>query len=125
MAIRRKCACEGHTLDRLLQPTVMAILAKSPMHGYVILEELKQSPLMQGSKPDPSGVYRLLDTMEDQGMVRHELNASDKGPSKRVYELTSLGRKCLGKWAATLDEYEKSIAALVKQLQMALADTVD
>lgn len=125
MAIRRKCACEGHTLDRLLQPTVMAILAKSPMHGYVILEELKQSPLMQGSKPDPSGVYRLLDTMEDQGMVRHELNASDKGPSKRVYELTGQGRKCLGKWAATLDEYGKSIAALVKQLQMALADTVD
>lgn len=119
MISKRVCACEGHTLDRLLQPTVMALLAEGPQHGYALVERLKDSPLMQGVKPNDTGVYRLLSTLEDQGLVAHQLAASDMGPSKRVYELTTRGRECLTKWMSTLDGYQRSIAELVNLMQRA------
>jgi len=119
MTSKSVCACEGHTLDRLLQPAVMAFLAKGPQHGYALLERLKDSPLMQGIKPNDTGVYRLLSTLEDQGLVAHRLAASDMGPSKHVYELTTHGRDCLTKWINTLDRYQRSITELVDLMRKA------
>ena len=48
----RPCACEGPTLDRLIQPTVMAMLAAGPLHRYALVEQLEISPLMKGSRPN-------------------------------------------------------------------------
>lgn len=122
MTSKRVCACEGHTLDRLLQPTVMAVLAEGPQHGYALVERLKDSPLMQGSKPNDTGVYRLLAALEDKRLVAHQLAPSDMGPSKRVYELTTLGSECLTKWMNTLDGYHRAIAELVEMMKRASAE---
>ncbi len=111
------CSCEGGTLDRLLQPAVMALLAQGSIHGYSLIEKLKDSPLMNGNKPDPAGVYRLLNTLEGQGLVSHAWSESEEGPAKRLYELTSSGSKCLGKWIDTLDRYQKDIGRLVEMMQ--------
>ena len=119
MRSKRCCACEGHTLDRLLQPTVMALLAEGPQHGYALVQRLSKSPLLKGTKPDDTGVYRLLKMLEGQRLVRHEVAESQHGPSKLAYELTDLGRECLGKWAATLDDYHRDIAKLAKMLRKA------
>ena len=116
MKAKRCCACEGHTLDRLLQPTVMALLAEGPQHGYVLVKKLSESPLLKGKKPDDTGVYRLLKTLEEQRLVRHEVAESHSGPSRLAYELTDQGRECLSEWAATLDQYHRDIAKLVKIL---------
>ena len=117
MPDKRNCACEGHTLDRMLQPTVMAILAKGPQHGYALVERLCESPLLMGTKPDDTGVYRLLKMLEGQRLVRHEVAESELGPSKRIYELTDLGRECLSKWIDTLDGYQKDVGRLVKMMR--------
>ena len=119
MASTRCCACEGHTLDRLLQPTVMALLSEGPRHGYELVERLSESPLLAGTKPNDTGVYRLLKLLEEQGLVRHELTESRSGPSKRVYELTDSGRGCLDKWIETLDGYHRAIAELVAMMRKA------
>lgn len=119
MVNARCCACEGHTLDRLLQPTVMGLLAQGPQHGYVLVQQLSESPVLGGAKPNDTGVYRLLKTLEDQGLVCHEIAASDLGPSRRTYELTRSGRDCLAKWIVTLDDYQRSIAKLVRILRKA------
>ena len=119
MTQRRVCACEGQTLDRLLQPTVMALLAKGPQHGYALVERLKDSPLMRGTKPNDTGVYRLLAALQDQGLVTHQVAASEIGPGKRVYELTTRGRGCLTKWINTLDGYHRAIAELVELMRKA------
>jgi DNA-binding PadR family transcriptional regulator len=117
MKRKRICACEGQTLDRLLQPTVMALLAEGPLHGYAMIERLRDSPLMKGNAPDPTGVYRLLNTLEEQNMVSHAWSESEEGPAKRLYELTASGRKCLGKWIDTLDGYQKDVGRLVKMMR--------
>ena len=117
MTDKRCCACEGHTLDRLLQPTVMALLARGPQHGYALVEQLSTSPLLDGVQPDDTGVYRLLKALEGQGLVSHKVAGSELGPSKRIYELTKSGRNCLKKWIATLDDYQRAVAKLVKMLR--------
>ena len=114
---KRTCPCEGQTLDSLLQPTVMALLVEGPLHGYALIEELKESPLMKGNAPDPTGVYRLLNSLEEQGVVSHSWSESEGGPAKRVYKLTPSGRKCVDKWIDTLDGYQKDIGRLVKMMR--------
>ena len=113
----RICACEGHTLDRLLQPTVIACLAKSPLHGYSLVKQLADSSMMRGVNPDRTGLYRLLTSMEEQGLVTHQVADSEFGPSKRVYELTDQGRCCFAKWINTLDRYQQSIGELVDMMR--------
>ena len=117
MTSKRPCACEGQTLNRLLQPTVMSLLADGPQHGYALLERLGQSPLMRGMEPDDTGVYRLLGELEKQHLVRHKVVESELGPSKRVYQLTPSGRVCLRKWTGTLDNYQRAIASLVAMMK--------
>ena len=119
MCEKRCCACEGHTLDRLLQPTVMALLAEGPQHGYALVQQLSESPLLKGKKPDDTGVYRLLKILEDQRLVCHEATESKLGPSKRTYELTDSGRECLSKWIDTLEDYHRAIAKLVTLMRKA------
>jgi DNA-binding PadR family transcriptional regulator len=121
MNAKRICPCEGHTLDRLLQPAVMALLAEAPAHGYAICERLADSPMMRGAKPDRTGLYRLLDAMKQQGVVARRKQPSGLGPAKYVFELTAAGRQCLAKWIATLDEYQQAIAELVETMRAAAA----
>jgi len=116
MKRKRSCPCEGHTLDRLLQPTVMALLVEGPLHGYALIERLKDSPLMKGNAPDPTGIYRLLNNLEEQGSVSYTWVAGD-GPAKRLYKLTASGRKCVDKWIDTLDGYHKDIGRLVRTMR--------
>ena len=117
MTPERICACEGHTLDRLLQPTVMALLAEGPAHGYALVDRLRESPLMKGSKPDGTGVYRLLASLEEQGYVAHRVAESDLGPSRRVFELTEPGLRCLQRWMKTLESYAQDIGELLKMMR--------
>ena len=119
MPDKRSCACEGHTLDRMLQPTVMALLAEGPKHGYALVQRLGESPLLKGTNPDDTGVYRLLKALQDQRLVRNEVTVSELGPSKRTYELTDSGWECLNKWIDTLDDYHRTIAKLVALMRKA------
>ena len=117
MKRKRICPCEGHTLDRMLQPTVMALLVEEPLHGYALIEKLKDSPLMKGAAPDPTGVYRLLNTLEEQGTVSHTWSDSEEGPAKRLYRLTRSGRECVDKWIDTLDRYQRDVGRLVRVMR--------
>ena len=121
MPDKPSCPCEGQTLDRHLQPTVLAILTEGPLHGYAIVERLAAWPLLNGCKPDRPGVYRALNTMEDQGVVTHAWMPSKNGPAKRLYELTSEGKVCLTQWTATLDRYRQGIGDLVAMMRQAAA----
>ena len=56
-----------------------------------------------GQKPDASGVYRCLKTMEAKGLVASSWTLSDTGPAKRSYQLTPAGERCLQQWIRTLE----------------------
>lgn len=109
-----ECAVLGKSLSRLTQPSILTVLAshEEPLHGYAIIHEMAQGPMYGGSAPDPTGIYRILKQMENNGMVNSEWDLSESGPAKRCYTLTDEGRACLRRWIDALACYKASIEEL-------------
>ena len=80
------CPCSGGTLDKLVQPAILAVLSESPSHGYRIAERIAEMPNFVGEKPDVSGIYRFLKKMEATGLVTSSWETGGQGHAKRLYE---------------------------------------
>lgn len=79
---------KGH-LDTLL----LAALAESPAHGYLIVERLKQRS--QGAFELSEGtIYPALYRLEDAGLLSSRW-AHETGRRRRVYRLTRRGQAAL------------------------------
>ncbi|MCY2987105.1 MAG: helix-turn-helix transcriptional regulator [Planctomycetota bacterium] len=115
------CPCGGRTLDKLIHPAVLVVLSTGPLHGYRLIERLSELPMFGGQKPDPSGVYRALKTMETKKLVASAWTPSDAGPAKRSYRLTPAGASCLREWITTLEEYREGITVFLKAARKAVA----
>jgi len=121
---RDDCPCAGRTLDKLIQPAILAVLAEGPLHGYRLAERIGEISIFGGKKPDASGVYRFLKAMEGRGMVASAWTLSETGPAKRSYQLTPAGEHCLRQWISTLEEYREGINSLLKAARKAVAGSV-
>ena len=113
------CPCVGATLDKLVQPAVLAILAKGPLHGYELARKVGEIPHFLDEAPDVSGIYRMLKTLEARGIVTSDWDISQDGRPKRLFTITSKGKQCLAHWNDTLKDYHKTIGALLKTVQKA------
>jgi PadR family transcriptional regulator, regulatory protein PadR len=113
------CPCSGATLDRLIQPAILAILAEGPMHGYRLAERIGVMPGFARHKPDVSGIYRFLKAMERKEFVVSSWDVSKAGPAKKSYQITAAGRRCLRRWVETLEQYRDGIASLLKAARRA------
>ena len=96
------CPCTGATLDKLIQPAILAVLADGPIHGYGLAERLGVMPAFAGEKPDVSGVYRFLKAMERRGLVSSSWDLSENGPAKKTYAITAAGRRLFASLGANL-----------------------
>ena len=104
------CPCSGRSLARLLQPAVMAVLAREPSHGYAIARRLRAMRMFRDQAPDRTGMYRLLRSMEEQKLLKAEWDTPARGLARRRYRLTAQGRRCLDRWTLTLRNYQSAIA---------------
>ena len=109
-----ECGQLGKSLSRLTQPSILTVLAKSdkPVHGYLIIQEISNGPMFNGSAPDPTGIYRILKQMENNGLVESAWDTSESGPAKRCYTMTDDGRACLRRWVDALACYKLTIEEL-------------
>jgi PadR family transcriptional regulator, regulatory protein PadR len=107
------CPCSGGTLDKLIQPAILAVLAEGPIHGYGLAERIGALPAFAGNAPDMSGVYRFLKAMEGKDLVSSAWNTSEGGPAKKMYQLTAAGQRCLSRWVQTLEHYRDAVTALL------------
>ena len=108
------CHCGGGTLDKLIQPAILVILAAGPLHGYRLAERIGEMPMFGGQQPDASGIYRFLRLMERKRLVAAAWNLSERGPAKRSYRITAAGRRCLVRWIETLEEYRRGVGQLLR-----------
>lgn len=108
------CPCTGGTLDRLIQPAILVILTEGPLHGYRVAERIGEMPSFSAQKPDVSGVYRSLKSMERKELVVGSWDVSESGPAKKCYQITPSGRRCLGEWVNTLEHYRKCVTDLIR-----------
>lgn len=114
------CPCSGKNLARLVQPAILAVLARESLHGYRILERLGAEAMFRDQPPDPAGVYRILKSMEQEGLVTCAWDLTSSGPARRQYAMTDKGRACLEKWLMTITKYQASIAVLRDSITKAL-----
>jgi PadR family transcriptional regulator, regulatory protein PadR len=99
-------ALKGH-LDAL----ILGVLTDGPLHGYAIIEQLKQRT--GGSLDLPEGtVYPALHRLEAAGLLASTW--SDGARRRRVYRLTARGKRELtqrrGEWSAFVKAVDAVLA---------------
>ena len=79
---------------------MLLLLADGPGHGYDLKEQVAE--LVGDDRADVANVYRLLRQLELEGIVRSAWDTAGSGPARRVYRLTTAGRRLLDQWADAL-----------------------
>lgn len=114
---RKDSLSSGRNLGRLVQPAVMALLSRQPLHGYRIVQRLGEMPMFAGHPPDPAGVYRMLKSMEEEGLLSSKWDAGQGGLGKRQFALTVVGQAGLRQWMRTLEDYAEGIGDLLDSIR--------
>lgn len=99
----------------------MALLAEEPLHGYRIVQRLSGLVMFRNQTPDSTGLYRLLKTMERDGLVVSNWEVAEASPPRRCYKLTAKGRRCLERWAGTLNEYRDAVSDLLQVVERSVS----
>lgn len=114
------CPCAGGTLDRLIQPAILVVLAEGPVHGYQLAARIRERFSRGGQDPDVSGIYRFLKAMEERGLVVSSWDLVERGPARRRYEITPAGKRCLALWVQTLQRYRDRVDDLLRAARNAV-----
>ncbi len=93
-------------IHRFLEPCLLLILHCDEIHGYELLEKLKPFGFEQ-DPVDLSTIYRILRTLEDQGLVLSHWDTSSAGPPRRLYQITAEGDRYLACWVQDLRETDR------------------
>ena len=99
-------------VERFVEPTLLQLLSERPMHGYELLEQIPEIA-REERRVDLGNLYRLLRSLEEEGVVASEWDESLAGPAKRVYRLTPSGQALLDAWVAALAEARGLITAFL------------
>lgn len=100
-------------LERFNEPAVLAILRDGPAHGYDLAESLRA--WVPDEQIDLGNLYRMLRSMEDDGIVRSEWTDNAPGRAKRTYELTAVGENLLDAWTESLRSTNNTIDRFLKE----------
>lgn len=100
----------AETLKGHLDALILGVLARGPLHGYAIVEELKQRS--GGSLDLPEGtVYPALHRLEASGLLASKW--SDGARRRRVYRLTTRGKRELGQRRSEWNAFVKAVEAVL------------
>ena len=77
---------------------ILLMLDRGPSYGYALTRELDD----HGLDVDSPATYRILRRLDDAGWVSSAWTGSSRGPQRRSYELTEIGRRALRDMAALI-----------------------
>lgn len=103
-------------IERFVEPALLLLLSERPMHGYELLERLPELA-REERRVDLGNLYRLLRSLEDEGIVSSEWDERLPGPAKRVYRLTGSGRALLDGWAQALGGARDVLGAFIDRYE--------
>ena len=96
-----------------LRACLLLLLQEQPGHGYELRDRLLP---LAGAALDTAVVYRALNAMEDEGLVRSQWERSMEGPVRRCHALTADGRSALAAWARELADLDLLVGDLLARL---------
>jgi PadR family transcriptional regulator PadR len=108
------CSGKVERVPNFAQPRLLLALAKKPAHGYELIEHLSEEG---GAVPDPGNFYRVLRTLEEDGLVQSNWDTQNAGAARRVYEITDQGREFLHTWAVTIKQTHQSLGRFLSGYQ--------
>ena len=92
----------SEVLKGTMEMLVLHTLTVQPMHGYAIVQHIKQ--LTDDALHIEAGsLYPALERLEKKGWVTARWGESPTGRRARYYTITAAGRKQLGKEVAGFD----------------------
>ncbi len=100
-------------LERFTEPAVLLVLRDNPGHGYELLVELQT--LMPNERIDMGNLYRILRSLEQEGLVKSTWDEEAPGPAKRVYVITESGLRVLAQWVEAFKAIEQQISVFSKR----------
>lgn len=104
---------------------VLGLLAQRPRHGYELRAAFQA---VVGGEENwdvkPAQIYTTLARLEQSGLIIEEAIEQDGGPEKRIYSITSAGRKILKEWFAAGIEPEHQRDEFFIKLMIGLATGV-
>jgi PadR family transcriptional regulator, regulatory protein PadR len=111
---------------RVIQPgnylhgCLLLLIAESPTHGYDLVERLSALGL---ANVDSAAVYRVLRTLNRDGLLESWWEESGAGPVRRRYRISEAGAASLERWAAAVGESASSLSSFVdrhRRLRLAI-----
>jgi PadR family transcriptional regulator PadR len=116
--IEEGCCCKVERVPNFVQPRLLLELAKKSAHGYELIEHLSEGG---GAAPDPGNLYRVLRLLEEDGFVCSNWDTQNKGPARRIYELTDQGMEFLHAWGVTIKQTHQSLGHFLEDYQTLLS----
>jgi PadR family transcriptional regulator PadR len=98
-------------VSRFIEPAALLALRNGSTHGYDLADSVGE--FIGAERVDYGNLYRLLRSLEADGVVTSEWNDELPGRSKRMYELTSDGEGLLDAWIDALDSTQERIGAFL------------
>lgn len=106
----------GRYRKTFIEPFILLIIAKQPLHGYEIANKLSEFGIELLGLGQMGNLYRLLSKMENEGYIEFEWDNQNQGPSKKVYHITEKGLEHLKN---DIKELEKIKDLITKFIAMA------
>ncbi len=106
------CRCRNERIPNFILPRLLLKLAQKPSHGYELIEELSRTA---NNPPDPGNLYRLLRSLEQEGLVCSTWDTQNPGPARHIYEITDLGLEYLNAWVTTIQQTQKSLENMLTE----------
>jgi DNA-binding PadR family transcriptional regulator len=74
---------------------LLGLLSEGPMHAYGIEKEIENRSMREWTEISMSSVYKLLNKLEEDGMIGSEVRLAPNNVTQRVYDITENGRAAL------------------------------
>ncbi len=97
-----------------MEPFVLLRIANGPAHGYEIAQAIGALGFRRAAE-DPSVLYKLLRTFEEEGLATSEWAIAESGPPRRVYQLTTKGHEYLAQRADDMERQKARIGLFLEQ----------
>lgn len=96
---------------------ILGLLERQPAHGYELLRTVRMQHMSDYMHIAPSGLYKALARLEDQGCVTARSEREGNRPERQTYSITRKGEARLEKLLldhlrAALDHFDSLSAAL-------------
>lgn len=98
----------------ILEIVVLNLLADGRLHGYEMVQRLRQ---VNGLNIREGNIYPILARLETDGLVVSDTEPSQNGPPRRTFSLSTKGRQILSSMNEHWDQMIESIQKIKGKIQ--------